>query len=437
MILSIDFGTSSLKLALFDRELRQQFSAKEEYAYTILPGEKVELGTDDLLRALESACARMSAAQKKSVELICYDTFSPSLTLMDAGGRALCPVVTHLDRRSRGQSAQVCEVMGKERYQSIAGVYPFTGGISLLPLLWFKQNQPELCGKIRKIGHLTTFIHYFLTGEWAVDLVNASMLGIYDTVGQTGWSDEIIGIFNINQDWLPPIVTPGQRLGTLRADTAQRLGLRAGVPVAMGTNDAMASQVGVGNQFSGQALNIAGSSDMISILTDTPALHPGYYLRNAARPGLWQIYATTSGGFAVDWFRGQFCREMDDKTFFCDYLPACVARWRDCPVEFVPYLSEDRQSLDLRRAAWRGLSLASTRDDMLTALLVSVQRVLKQTIDQAAGQIALNGVIKVTGGFADAAILALKREIFEGYEWQLREDGTVRGNAALALEYEG
>ena len=435
MILSIDFGTSSLKLALFDQDIKLCFSTKETYSYHILPGERIEIDPRDMIRALEAACAKINPAHKKQIDLICYDAFSPSLILMGEDGQALTQVVTHMDRRSRKQSEQVCETIGKERYQSIAGVYPFTGGVSLLPLLWFMQNEPVLCGKVKRIGHLTTYIHKYLADVWAVDLVNASMMGIYDTVRQSGWSDEIISVFGINRTWLPPIITPGKPLGSLVKTVGERLGLRDGIPIAMGTNDAMASQAGVGNRYSGQALNIAGSSDMISILTDKPALHSGYYLRNAARKGLWQIYATTSGGFAVDWFRRQFCREMDEHAFFDNYIPACTAGWRNCLITFDPYLSEDRQSLAFKQAAWHGLSLASTRDGMLTSLLVSMQRVLKDTLDRAAEQVLLDHTIKVTGGFATQPILTLKREIFNDYDILPYEDGTVRGNIILALEY--
>jgi xylulokinase len=95
--------------------------------------------------------------------------------------------------------------------------------------------------------------------------------------------------------------------GTLQKDMADALGVREGIPVAVGTNDMASAQAGAGNFEPGCIMDTAGSSDMVSILTDQPVVHPRYYLRNSAIPGLWQIYATTAGGFALDWFYGQFC----------------------------------------------------------------------------------------------------------------------------------
>ena len=84
------------------------------------------------------------------------------------------------------------------------------------------------------------------------------------------------------------------------------------------------------------------------------------------------------------------------------------------------------------RASWKGLTLASSRDEMLASLLYSMQRVLLDTLEKAAAVTELGREIKITGGFADKGIMALKREIFEGFNISYHEDGAVRGNAVLA-----
>ena len=436
LILSVDFGTSTLKASVLDRQLRTLASGKEEYPYILLPGEKVEMSPASLADALRTACGRMDAALRARVGLFCYDSFSPSLMLMDADGKALHNVVTHMDRRSREQSNLICEVMGKERYQSITGVYPFTGGISLTTLLWFMKEMPELVERTEKIGHLPTYFQKMFTGEWAVDLVNASMMGLYDTVRQSGWSEEIIRRFTIPERWLSPIRIPGEWTGNLVPEMAEMMGVPAGIPVAMGTNDVVAAHAGAGNDRAGQILNTAGSSDMVSILTDAPKLNPNYYVRNAGVPGLWQIYATTSGGFAVDWFYKEFCREMDKKEFYETYLPSCLRGRKPGAIAFDPYLAEDRQSLERRTGAWHGLTLVATRDEMLFALMHSMQKVLADTVALAGRITPLDGVMKISGGFASEAVLELKRAMFAGLEFEMRDDCSILGNAALALKYE-
>ena len=178
---------------------------------------------------------------------------------------------------------------------------------------------------------------------------------------------------------------------------AIRLGVRPGIPVAVGTNDMAAAQMGAHNDRAGQIMNTAGSSDMVSILIDRPVTNPGYYLRNAALPGLWQIYATTAGGFGIDWFREQFCRELDRVEFNQRYLPDCIERFaQDTEVSFDPYLTGDRQSLERRTGAWHGLTLAATRDEMLSAMLKSMNRVLYRVVRLAGEVVDLDEIIKLT-----------------------------------------
>lgn len=434
LIFAIDFGTSALKCSVCDRDLAVLQSEKEEYPYILLPGEKVEIDPAALVRALESVCGRLRKDLRERVDLFCYGSFSPSLVLMDEAGNALSNVVTHMDRRSRKQSELICETMGKEKYQSIAGVYPFTGGVSLTTLLWFVREEPGLIGKTRKIGHLPTYFHKMFTGVWAVDLVNASMMGLYDTVGQSGWSEEILGAFNIPGEWLSPICTPGEHLGVLQNSIAARLGLPAGIPVAMGTNDVVAAHAGAGNDRAGQILNTAGSSDMVSILVDKPVLNPNYYVRNAGVKGLWQIYATTSGGFAIEWFYKEFCRDLSKEEFYGKLIPASLERLAVSSVSFAPYLAEDRQSLERRTASWAGLTLGTTREDMLGALLHAMQKVLADTVALAAERVSVDATIKITGGMTADSIMNLKRSMFPGYSFSIIDECTSRGAAVLALK---
>lgn len=52
-------------------------------------------------------------------------------------------------------------------------------------------------------------------------------------------------------------------------------------------------------------------------------------------------------------------------------------------VTFEPYLAGDRQSLDIKTGSWHGLTLASTRGQMLAAYLNAIQDVICQTIRRA------------------------------------------------------
>jgi xylulokinase len=437
LFLSADFGTSSIKMAILDENFNIKQVATASYPYILLPGEKSEINPEELWAACYRACGELDPDLRARVEVVCYDTFSPSPVFVKADGSlAYRNIITHMDRRSRAQSDYIDKVVGNERYLSIAGILPFAGGAGSMTFTWFKQNVPKYLDDAFRIGHLPTYVHHRLTGEWVVDLVNASMTGLYETTTQGGWSEELLEAFGLEHRLLSDIHEPGVPGGRLRADEAAALGLRAGIPVAVGTNDMAAAQCGAGNFEAGWIMNTAGSSDMVSILTDKPVTSPRYYLRNAALPGLWQIYATTAGGFALDWFHAQFCQDMSKDVFYSSFIGEALDEWKhDGQVTFDPYLTGDRQSLEKRTGAWHGLTLAATRQEMLAAMLKSMNRVLAATVAEAGQVVELKPVIKLTGGMSDLKFIALKEREIQGFRFEVVQNCPILGNVALAKRY--
>lgn len=432
-ILSVDFGTSAVKLSVLNERSETVVWAKEDYPYILLPGEKVEMAPDELWGALFRAAGKIDPGIMKKVEIFCYDTYSPSPVFLDENGDPVYKnIITHMDRRSRAESADIEQILGNDAYMNISGIYPFPGGCSAMTFIWFQKHEPEVLKKAYRVGHLPTYVHKKLTGEWMVDSVNASMMGMYETVTQKGWSRELMKAFQLEERLFGEIMRPGIQLGTLLPGMAEKLGLTPGIPVTVGTNDVAAAQMGAGNSRSGEIMNTTGSSEMVSILTDVPKVDPGYYLRNSAIPGIWQIYATTAGGFAVDWFRKEFCREMSQEAFYAYVAETIDAFDGSENVTFDPYLTGDRQSLIKKTGAWHGLTLSATRGEMLYAMLKSMQGVLYGAIEAASKVITLSDTVKISGGMANPTYLKLKRREIPGFEFKVVDDCPIIGNVELA-----
>lgn len=433
-ILSVDFGTSSVKLSVVDEQLNILDSAKVSYQIRVTNGDWIELDGDVVFDAMLEGIRKLSA-YAGSIGVIGFDTFSPSMTFMDEDGNALHPVLTHLDRRSKAQTQEILQVMGKDAFQKITGIQPFTGGASVTSVLWMKENRPDVFSRAYRLGHLNTYIYKRLTGVFATDPTNASMTGMYNTVTGNGWSKEICSTFGIPMEKLPEIVETGTILGGLKKEVADACGLKEGTPVAFGGNDAATAQIGAGNRRSGEILNISGSSEMVSILSDTPKVNDKYYLRCSATPGLWQIFAITASGFAIDWFREEFYKDMDARTFFDKEMPDVIAHnLNTTEVGFLPYLAGDRQSLEPKRGAFTGLTLQATRKDFLAAIFLGIHEPILQTIRLAEEFLTLDKTIKLTGGMVDDAFLSIKHKLFPDYRFQVKLDCPVLGNAVLAME---
>ena len=432
-ILVMDFGTSSIKFAILDENYNILSTAKEPYELRVYNGDWAELDGEVVLHAMVRGIQSFGELLKK-IDLIGFDNFSPSMLFMDEAGNPLCPIFTHLDRRSKKQTQDILNLMGSEKFQSITGIQPFTGGASITSVLWTKENREEVFQKACRLGHLNTFIYKKLTGIWLSDPVNASMTGMYETISRQGWSQEICKCFDIPMGLLPEIQNVGTIARGLNKEMAALCGLKEGIPVALGSNDAASAQIGAGNTKAGDILNISGSSEMISVLTDIPRIDSRYYLRCAATPGLWQIYATTAGGFALDWFRGEFYRDMDERDFFTQEFPRVIDQYMDkTAVQFLPYIMGDRQSLMPKKAAFTEITLETKREDFLAAMLLGIHEPIKMVIEICESFMDLDKAIKLSGGMIDAAFLRVKEKLFKEYRFEIISDCPITGSAILAV----
>lgn len=432
-IVSLDFGTSSLKLAVLDEQMQILATASQPYQYRVYDVDKVEMDPYLLLGALAGGMRALSSFAGE-IELVAFCTFSPSGVYMDDRFELQYPVITHLDRRAKAQSKRIVEEFGAEQFQSITGILPFVGGASVTTLKWMLENKPDVMKNVKIYAHLPTWLYARMTGVLATDPVNASMTGMYETVTSAGWSKEILEALGIDPALLPEIVPAGSILGKLTKEFAGLCGLRQGIPVALGSNDIASALVGADCVESGMALNVSGSSEMISILTHIPATHPRYYLRKSAIEGLWQCYSTMVGGFGLDWFYRQLCREMSEETFYQTYLPACI-RLCDCEstVFCEPYLAGDRQSLALKRGAFCGLTLESTREEMLSSLLKGMNLHMLETLEAVPKGVPISNEISITGGMVRPEIIDMKQKMFGGRRFLPKDNCTLIGNARLAL----
>lgn len=434
-ILSVDFGTSSLKAAIVNDDLDIVASTKIEYELKILPNDKIELNPDEVFGAFIQ-CTREFSDYIQNVSILAFDILSPSVMFLDKNGEPLYPIITHLDRRSRKQIQEILELVGENEFQNITGVLPFAGGVSATSILWVKENMPEVFNKACKIGHFNTYFYKKLTGIWAIDPVNASMMGLYETIKDTHWSEDICKTLNIPKSKLPDIAPAGAVLGNLGKEVSVLTGLREGIPVVLGSNDAATAQVGAGNVNSGDILNISGSNEILSIIADKPVLNKKYYVRKAVTPGKWQLFAITTGGFAIEWFRKEAFKDMDVNSFYSEYLVNLVKKRKmETEVRFFPYLAGDRHSLEKKRGGFTGLTLGTKRDDMVIAILHGIHKPMITTMRLANEFLQFNKTIKVTGGLSrNKCIIELKKRLFPGFEFEIINDCPIIGNAKLALE---
>ena len=85
------------------------------------------------------------------------------------------------------------------------------------------------------------YVRLRLTGEWAIDVADASGTLLLDVARRT-WSAEVLDALELPAAWLPPVLESPEVSGvTIACDEVSQ-----GIPVAAGAGDCAAAAVGVG-----------------------------------------------------------------------------------------------------------------------------------------------------------------------------------------------
>jgi L-ribulokinase len=290
VVAGVDFGTLSVRVSLMDSEKGLLGSAIAEYPLH-RKREDPEYATqshEDHLRALVAATRE---ALKKSnfpgdrVEAIALDTTGSSVIPVGQNLEPLDEYYLWCDHRAKDEAAEITEAAQRERLEAIhwcGGVYSSEWGFSKL-LHWLRHNPDKRSRFVSAFEHC--------------DMIAATLCGITDakkvrrSVCAMGhkwlWNAKLGGLpaeeFLVKVDPLLAGVrekldgeyaTSDQIAGRLSPEWAQKLGLKAGIPIPVGAFDAHWDAIGAGCRTD-DIVNVIGTSTCIIGITPSVNLVPG------------------------------------------------------------------------------------------------------------------------------------------------------------------
>lgn len=450
-VLGIDVGSSSVKAGILSLPLPLAVSRSDasdsanppadppgeiigEVARAAFPtrfeGIRAEVDAHAVLHAVAAAIAQLGDAAQH-VDHIALSVMSPSWLAMDRAGEPLTPVVTHQDRRSVEIAAQLEHRVGKARHLELAGNRPFPGGISSTTYAWYAQHEPERLRDADLVGHLSTFLHRHLTGARVTDPSNASFMGLYSTLDQRGWSDELCEAVGVPKHLLPEVRDADRIGGKITGTAATRFGLQEGTPVLVGLMDTSAAMLLAGAK-AGRLVNVCGSTDVLILCTDHPRPDEKLLTRALGVGPLWTSVSTlAAAGSAFEWAKRQLFADLSRESFY-ELMSELAASHSQYSVRFEPYLAGERTSIIQRQGAFTGLTLSTTREQMLGAMIESLAKASAARLSRLkrnAGRIARR--VLVSGGVSDGLDKVLHRDWPGKWEFVNEGEATLRGLAAL------
>jgi len=383
MFLGIDIGTGGTRAVLLGRTGAVIASHSSEHAP--IHSEHIgwaEQSPEDWWRAAKTAIAGVlveAGIDGSRIEAVGLTGQMHGCVMLDSSGEVLRPALIWCDQRTQPQCDWLTATIGFERLIELT-CNPALPNFTLTKLLWVREHQPETFAKIAHVLCPKDFVRYKLTGEFAMDMQEASGTLLLD-VANRRWSEEVAAIAGIPMAWLPRLFEGPEICAKISESGAGATGLAAGTPVAAGAGDQGAGAVGMGILKPGSVSATIGTSGVVFASTDKPTMDRLGRLHTFchAAPGLWHVMGVTNGaGLSLRYFRDTFAPHESYDALSAQ--AAAVPAGSD-GLFWTPYLFGERTPhLDATaRAAFVGITASTTRAHFVRAVLEGVAFSLKDT----------------------------------------------------------
>ncbi|MBN2309820.1 MAG: xylulose kinase [Candidatus Hydrogenedentes bacterium] len=307
-VLGVDCGTQSLRAAVYRADGTQLAQASRPYPTRCARVNWAEQDPRDWWDALCGAvpdCLARAGVSGRDVAAIACDGTSFTGVFCREDGTPLRPAILWMDLRAAEEARRV------EATQH--AVLDYCGRhISaewLLPkALWVRDHEPEVFDEAARIVEGADWLVHRLTGRWVTSTGNAAGKRHWTPDGR--WPEDLyeaVGLDGLARKSPDEVRYVGEPAGALLSDAAAALGLSADCIVAHAGMDGWTAPIGKDCFAPGCASLTLGTSTVVIVETDKPALIDGAMgpFPEGIRRG-YSVYEAgqTSGGSTIGWYLG-------------------------------------------------------------------------------------------------------------------------------------
>ncbi|MBN2547992.1 MAG: FGGY-family carbohydrate kinase [Anaerolineales bacterium] len=400
VILAVDLGTSSMKVALIAINGTVLDWEAEPIQLYLTPDGGAEQSPEEWWQAFLSASKRLLSrdlASACAVRAICCSTQGEGTIPVDRDGKALMNCILWMDMRGapnlRRQFKGWINVSGAGlqhvlRWINLTGGMPsMTGKDPAAHMLLIRDHFPEIYARTYKFLNVLDYLNLRLTGRFVatVDSILTSWVTDNRAPDNIHYAPQLVRACGVEADKLPEIVPCTAVLGALKADVAAELNLPLDTQVVAGAIDNTAAAIGAGAIEDYQPHLYLGTSswitahvpykktDIFASMASLPCAVPGRYLLTA-------LQATAGGNLTylrdnIIYHKDELLQEANVPDIFkvLDIITARVPPGAN-GVLYTPWIWGERAPVEDRslRAGLYNISLHNTREDVIRAFLEGI-----------------------------------------------------------------
>jgi xylulokinase len=394
LYLTVDVGTSAVKIAVFDRSLKLLHSVVEEYTLQVPAVDYVEIDPNEYYQSLKhglSGLCELGVIDRADIRSICISSQGETFIALDANNDPLSNAVVWLDNRAKDEARVIENEFGREETYHITGQQEIVATWTACKLLWMKHNRSKLYSKIRKILLVQDYLLFKLTGEFYTDYSMLPSSLLFDIVNKCWWRD-MLTFLDIEEGQLPSIVKTGSIIGEISQNAAKDLKLQPRTTIVSGALDQMAGLIGSGNIEPGMITETTGTAMAVSTTVNMPVFNseltiPCYIHAISEKYAL--LPWTQTAGMVLRWFRDNFTPDISrhgTKQEKCSYDRLSMEAEKVPPgsegLIMLPFLAGagSPEFNSNAKGVFFGITLTHGRGHFIRAIMEAVAFTLKRNI---------------------------------------------------------
>lgn len=378
-LLGIDNGGTFSKAAIFDENGRQ-ISVASVPTVTLTPKSGyTERNLDELwnvnCEAIRNSIEK-SGIDPKEIAGVSFSGHGKGLYMVGYDGKPSYNGILSTDARAweyvaKWEKDGTKEKVFEKSIQTILACQP----VALLA--WFLDHEPDVIKNTKYIFSVNDYVRYRMTGEAYAEYTNFTGANLVN-LHTKQYDRELLSLFGIEcvYEKLPPLRYASDICGTVTKETAEKTGLKEGVPAAAGMFDVDACGIAAGLSDEEKMCMVAGTWSINEFIGKQPVANgtvalnsmfciPGYYLIEESSP-------TSAGN--MEWFiRNLMSYEKADAKAKGKSVYDITNEWvasiepQDSNVIFLPFLNGSNEDA-LAKGTFIGLTAYHNKKHMLRAV---------------------------------------------------------------------
>ena len=392
LFIGVDLGTSAVKLLLISKEYPLYFPQ---------PGWSEQNPQDWIRQSMEGIKELTAQCDKSQIKGISFGGQMHGLVVLDEKDQIIRPAILWNDGRTGKQTDYLNQEIGKETLSRYTGNIAFAG-FTAPKILWMREKEPENFARIGRIMLPKDYLAFYLSGEFSTDYSDASGTLLLD-VEHKCWSEEMMEICGVRESQLPKLYESWEPTGAIKPEIAEELGIPQDVKIIAGAGDNAAAAVGTGTVGEGQCNLSVGTSGTVFISSKNFGVDEHNALHSFAHAdGNYHLMGCMlSAASCNKWWMEEILRTKEYQV-----EQDGIRKLGENPVFYLPYLMGERSPHNDpdARAAFVGMSMDTTREDMTQAMLEGVAFGLRDSMEAAKSTGLTPKRSKICGGGAKSPL---------------------------------